>query len=443
MKTLSASLWNSISLAALLLLPLSAAAEEVNSIVAKVGDATVTAVELDRYISPTLKSYAKLMPDDPQIREEYREARVSALRSIIDNLLLVREADKFELAIPPIEIDKQISKEKERYSSEEEFQSYLKENSLTMEEYRKHISDTIKAQAMLSEKVFKRIRVLPHEIHKFYLENKDLFYNSQESVHLYQILIKNDQGEPVAQSAKSRAEALRAQLMQGANFQQLALMHSEGPMRDSGGDWGLIERGHFGEDMANVEAAAFALAPGECSQVLETRFGYHIVYVSSRRPAHVQTEREAYEDIVRRLSEDKSAKVYEPYMNSLRRGCSVEIFDPELAAARPEVKPGKKVGDFTRKAPKTVEEPKASEEAESKPAEEAEKEIESKPLEEAESAPAKAEETPAFQEDSQEGDAPADILKELDQKLDKAATTGTSGADGLPAFDTGSGAKED
>lgn len=334
---------------AALALACAANAAEVNSIVAKVGDSSITSVELDRYVNPTLKSYMKMMPDDPQLREEYNLERVEALKGIIDSKLLVREANKLEFSIPPMEIDKQLSKERERYASEEEFQDYLKENKITLQEFKEHLSDSIKAQAVLQEKVFKRVRVLPHEIHKFYVDNKSLLYSRQPSVHLYQILIKEDpsgeKGDPAARIAE-----VKNQLAAGANFQQLALMYSEGPMRASGGDWGLIEQGHFGEEMAAVESAAFTLAPGTYSDVIRTRFGYHIVYVSAKNDAHVQTEREAYDDIYRRVAESKSATVYEPYMNGLRRSCSIEIFDPELMAAKPEIKPGKKIGDFmTRK----------------------------------------------------------------------------------------------
>ncbi|MBR5624787.1 SurA N-terminal domain-containing protein [bacterium] len=352
MKASSENWSNSIKaffLLAAILTAFSSGAAEVNSIVAKVGDASITSVELDRYVNPTLKSYMKMMPDDPQIREEYNLERVDALKGIIDSKLLVREANKLEFTIPPMEIDKQLSKERERYTSEEEFQAYLKENKITLQEFKEHLSDSIKAQAVLQEKVFKRVRVLPHEVHKFYVDNKNLLYSSQPSVHLYQILIKDDPSKE-GRDPYARISDIKNQLASGANFQQLALMYSEGPMRASGGDWGIIEQGHFGEEMAAVESAAFTLAPGTYSDIIRTRFGYHIVYVSAKKDAHVQTEREAYDDIYRRVAESKSAAVYEPYMNGLRRSCAIEIFDPELMAAKPQIKPGKKIGDFmTRK----------------------------------------------------------------------------------------------
>lgn len=466
MKASSENWSNSIKLlAAILLFCVPLCAEEVNSIVAKVGDASITAVELDRYIPPTLKSYAKMMPNDEEIKSELRKERVEALKSIIDSKLLVREANKLEIKIPPIEIDKQLSKERERYASEDEFRAYLRENKITLPEFREHLSDAIKAQAVLQEKVFKRVRVLPHEIHKFYTENKNLIYTRQPSVHLYQILIK-DKTEEGKLDPETRIRDIRSQLVQGANFQRLALMYSEGPMKDSGGDWGLIEQGHFGEEMANVERAAFSLSPGQFSDVIKTPFGYHIVYISAKQDAHVQTEREAYDDIYRRVAESKSAAVYEPYMNGLRRSCSIEIFDPELMDAKPSIRPGKKVGDFmtkpatvTEAAEETVESvpvttPTTVETAESKPiefkdeTESKSEEIKEEKIEKTDSAfdtPTVTETTETIEVKETAFDVPeskpeeVDPLKELDAQLDaKAADQNLPGAKpnpGAPVFE--------
>ena len=461
MKASSENWSNSIKLGLAVLLFAAAAysAEEVNSIVAKVGDQSITAVELDRYISPTLKSYYKMMPNDEEIRSAYRQERVDALKGIIDSKLLVREADRLEFSIPPIEIEKQLNKERERYASEEEFQAYLRENKITLSEFKEHLLNSIKAQAVLSEKVFKRVRVLPHEVHKFYTENRDLLYSRQPSVHVYQILIKGN--DDPAKDPVARISDIRNQLARGANFQQLALMYSEGPMRDSGGDWGIIEQGHFGEEMAEVERAAFALEPGQYSDVIRTRFGYHIVYVSAKQTSHVQTEREAYDDVYRRVAESKSASVYEPYMNGLRRSCSIEIFDPELMDAKPSIRPGKKVGDLMSKpAPKKEEESAPAEVKEETPAAPPSEMVEVKeetvivPAESAssetieikeenvevkeenvetkeEAVPEKAEE-PVF-------DTKVDPLKDLDAELDKKAADpdlpGATPVSDVPVFE--------
>jgi parvulin-like peptidyl-prolyl isomerase len=71
------------------------------------------------------------------------------------------------------------------------------------------------------------------------------------------------------------AEALRLELAEGAaDFEAIARDKSEDGSAERGGDLGLVGRGMFAPA---YEAAAFALAPGAISAVVETDFGFHII----------------------------------------------------------------------------------------------------------------------------------------------------------------------
>lgn len=76
-------------------------------------------------------------------------------------------------------------------------------------------------------------------------------------------------------AARAKAQNLLQQLRSGADFAQLAREHSEDPVSAAaGGDLGF-----FGRDkmMPEFEKAAFALKPGELSDLVITPFGYHII----------------------------------------------------------------------------------------------------------------------------------------------------------------------
>lgn len=321
-------------LLAALTLPLRAA-EQVNTVVAKVGGEVITSIELDRFMSPQVR----------QIEEMYGQSgvdarrpalRQAALKQLIEYKLLSIEAKAQELQIPDIEIEKQMDKVRARFATEEDFRAFLDQEKMTLDDLRKLVTDEYKARAILQDKVIKKITVLPTEIHDYYQLHVSEFMQPSQ-VRLFQILIKKT---PSVSNAYARALEVLDQLSRGGNFQQIARLHSDGPKRDQGGDWGVVEEGTFGEEMAPVEKAAFALKPGEYSTIIETKYGFHIVYIDQKRISRILSEREAYDDIYRRLFETKLATAYEDYMTFLRDKSYVEIYDPEAKTA---AAPGGKV----------------------------------------------------------------------------------------------------
>jgi len=76
------------------------------------------------------------------------------------------------------------------------------------------------------------------------------------------------------QQAEQQIEALKAELEAGADFAELARKHSDCPSSRSGGDLGQFGRGQM---VGPFEQAAFGMAVGETSGVVETDFGYHLI----------------------------------------------------------------------------------------------------------------------------------------------------------------------
>jgi parvulin-like peptidyl-prolyl isomerase len=95
-----------------------------------------------------------------------------------------------------------------------------------------------------------------------------------EQVHARAILVP----------AEDMAQQVLGQLQSGADFATLAVQHSRDlSSRAAGGDLGWFPRGLLA--VPEVEAAAFALQPGETSGVIASALGYHMVQVIERDPA--------------------------------------------------------------------------------------------------------------------------------------------------------------
>jgi len=76
------------------------------------------------------------------------------------------------------------------------------------------------------------------------------------------------------EEARARVEEAREKLLAGADFSEVARAYSDGPTAESGGNLGTIAPGQM---IPAFEDAAFALEPGQLSQVVETPYGFHLI----------------------------------------------------------------------------------------------------------------------------------------------------------------------
>jgi peptidyl-prolyl cis-trans isomerase D len=104
-------------------------------------------------------------------------------------------------------------------------------------------------------------------------------------------------------AVRARAAEIVSKVKAGEDFAALATSHSEDPgSAKAGGDLGFFARGRM---VPAFEDAAFALAPGTVSDVVESPFGLHIIKVEEKRPARTQPLEEVRERIVGMLRQQR------------------------------------------------------------------------------------------------------------------------------------------
>ena len=103
-------------------------------------------------------------------------------------------------------------------------------------------------------------------------------------------------------AALSSITDMRRRVLGGESFEELAREFSDCPSSEVGGDLGFFERGRMVEPF---DEAAFSLGLGEISDIVETRFGYHIIKLIEKRPARTIPFEEIKADIEQYLGEQK------------------------------------------------------------------------------------------------------------------------------------------
>lgn len=118
---------------------------------------------------------------------------------------------------------------------------------------------------------------------------------ASDSVRASHILITTNPSDTPEQKEEKRkkAESLRAQLLKGADFAELAREDSDCPSKKQGGDLGRFGRRKMVKPFSD---AAFQQEVGAIGDVVETQFGYHIIKVTERK----SMDRNDILDIMRR-----------------------------------------------------------------------------------------------------------------------------------------------
>jgi peptidyl-prolyl cis-trans isomerase D len=146
---------------------------------------------------------------------------------------------------------------------------------------------------------------VPHGTLESYYEGRKAGYTAPEQRRVRHILIADEEG---GGEARARAEDLRARILGGEAFEDLAREFSDDPgSAESGGDLGFGGRGIW---VPPFEQAAFSLGIGELSEPVQSDFGFHLIRVEDIRKSRTRTFDEVREEIEREYRTEQAEQLY-------------------------------------------------------------------------------------------------------------------------------------
>jgi len=235
-----------------------------------------TAADLEREIGQELRR----APRELQAFFASKEGQKQFLERVVRRELLMQEAEKRKLG-DQAEIVEQVA----------------------------NLRRELMIRAVVQEEIGSKVKVEEKEAEEYFAAHPDEF--SGDTVQLRHILVQTE-GE---------AREMQARLARNEPFEELAKKFSrDTSSAPKGGDLGFLGREQMLPDFARV---AFALTPGEVSDVVRTPFGFHLVKLVTRKKGQPLAFDQVKAQIQRRLLDERQTQRFQAWVKELESGAKI------------------------------------------------------------------------------------------------------------------------
>src|SRR5690606_8789813 len=254
-----------------------------------------------------------------------------ALDALVAEKLLEKQLHALGIDVRPSELKMAIEDvvRQNGLPSEEALKAALQRQGLSWEEYTETLRKQLAHMKLINLRVRSQVKVDEEEVRRRYAEIL-AGERGEEEIRASHLLVHAPADAPPAALERARKVALEllARARAGESLEELARIPLGDAPQRTAGDLGWFRRG---EMLPELEEAAFALQPGQLSEPVRTRFGYHIVLVRERR----EVPPPDYEEVAARLREalyqEELERQTRRYVESLKKEAVIEYPMPELA----------------------------------------------------------------------------------------------------------------
>jgi peptidyl-prolyl cis-trans isomerase C len=295
--------------------------DKIPDVVATVDGQDVTKADLLARANEALGALAQRgISPPPPTRSFYR----NVLDDLIGNRLLYKDLAAQNKAATPKEVDDQIAAIRAQFKSDEEFEKMLTARGFDRDRLKREVAESLTVNKWVENTVIPSLQVSDEEAKKFYDANQERMVRP-ESVRARHILVAVPADATAEQKAekKKQAEALRAKIAGGEDFAAVAKASSDDKGSGArGGELGWLRRG---QTVPAFDQAAFSLEPGKLSDVVESKFGYHIIEVEEKKPAGKLTFDEVKDRIVELIKQHDLENAIHAKLDDLGSKAKIEI----------------------------------------------------------------------------------------------------------------------
>ena len=266
-------------------------------VMAKVNGHKILKTDVEKYFQNSIAS-AEQQPTG----EQATSLRLSILRELIDNEIIMGRAEKLGLLASDEEVDRKLSEAKSPYT-QEQFDQRLRDKKISINDFKRDIRRSLTVDKVINKEITSKVSVTDQDITTYYNTHKAEFNLVEAQYHLAQIMatgqpnpqvrnLKNDKAQNEAEAHK-KIQMLSNRLESGEDFASLAMNYSEDPeTAGNGGDLGFTPESSLHNTDPATRDIVMKLKVGQNSPVIpvgnpQTKqvFAYRIVKLLAKEPA--------------------------------------------------------------------------------------------------------------------------------------------------------------
>jgi peptidyl-prolyl cis-trans isomerase SurA len=210
--------------------------------------------------------------------EQATSLRLSILRELVENEMLMRRAEKLGLLATDDEVERKLNEIKSPYTKEE-FDARMKEKKLTLDDFKRDLRRSLTVDKVLNKEVTSKINISDQDISNYYNAHKSEFNLVEPQYHLAQIFVttvpnpqvhnlKNDKAQNEA-DARKKIQMIVNRLESGDDFGTLAMNYSEDTETSgNGGDLGFTPESSLKNTDPVTRDTVIKLKAGQYSPVI-------------------------------------------------------------------------------------------------------------------------------------------------------------------------------
>lgn len=290
----------------------------------------IMTADVDAMVDAVFKANAASIPEDKK-EEAKQTIRQKVIMQLTLQALLQRECDKVSIAVTDKERDDFFAK---ATGGKVSIADVAKDSNMTVEKFMSLLTTNLRIEKLLNSKIEKIPAPTDAEVKARFdkiVETNPEAVKVPETVSASHILVKVDEKTTDA-VAKKKIDELHAKLVAGADFAQLAKENSDCPSSSKGGSLGEFGKGQM---VKEFEDAAFSQKVGAVGPVVKTSFGYHIIKVDAKNPAHEVKFDDVKDDILKALKSESANKARTDFIEGVQKAAQIENLEAPVVVSKP------------------------------------------------------------------------------------------------------------